>query len=267
MGDTGDANRRWAEALARWAIPDALVAAAPESPYFFDSKVFAGAADEALAREEDTPSDRVARDALPPGGTVLDVGVGAGAASLRLGAARVVGVDVSRELLDAFAERAARLGIEAECVEGRWPDVVSTTPGADVVVCHHVAYNVADLASFVEACSDRAGRRVVVEVTSVHPMSWMRPYWEALHGLAQPDGPTVDDVIDVLTGRGLEVQQHRWQRSMQMVGEDDEDRVARIGRRLCLPAARYDELRAALEAVPPPVQREVTTLWWEARGG
>lgn len=265
MRDPDVANRRWAESLAGWAIPDALVTTAAESPYFFDPKVFVAAADEALARKEDTPSDRAAREALPAGGSVLDVGVGAGAASLRLGAGRVVGVDVSRELLDAFAEHAARRGIDAECVEGRWPDVASGTPGADVVVCHHVVYNVADLASFGNALSSRARTRVVVELTSAHPMSWMSPYWEALHGLNQPDRPTGDDAIAVLTSFGLEIHQHRWQRAVQMIGENDADNVARIGRRLCLPTSRHNDLRAVVEATPPPVQRDVITLWWESR--
>src|SRR6266545_3154220 len=93
------ANRRWATMLAGWTIPDELVATAPESPYFFDPEVFIEIADTALARQEDTPSDAVAREALPPSGTVLDVGVGSGAASLRLDPGRVVGVDPSSELL------------------------------------------------------------------------------------------------------------------------------------------------------------------------
>ena len=89
------ANQDWAEMLSGWAIPDELVAGAPASPYFFDPLVFITAADEALARGEDTSSDVVARDALPAGGTVLDVGCGAGAASLRLRPGRLVGVDPS----------------------------------------------------------------------------------------------------------------------------------------------------------------------------
>jgi hypothetical protein len=100
------ANLRWAAMLGGWAIPDELVAAAPESPYFFDPEVFIEIADTALERREDTASEAVAREALPPSGTVLDVGVGAGAASLPLNPGRVVGVDPSRELLAAFAERA-----------------------------------------------------------------------------------------------------------------------------------------------------------------
>lgn len=252
--------------LARWAIPDELVARAHEPPYFFDPKVFIEATDAAIGRDTDTPSDLTARAALPPGGTVVDVGVGAGAASLRLGAAHVVGVDQSRPMLEAFRERAADRGIETTLIEGRWPDVESQAPGADVVLCHHVLYNVPDLADFAAALFDHAEARVVVELTAAHPMAWMAPYWEALHGLAQPDRPTADDAIEVLSRLGYDVHQHRWLRPVQMVGEDDVDRVARIARRLCLPVARHDELRRVLVAIPPPLEREVATLWWNGRG-
>jgi hypothetical protein len=54
---------------------------------------------------------------------------------------------------------------------------------ADVVLCHHLVYNVSDLAGFVAELASHARARVVVEMTTVHPMAWMTPYWEALHGL------------------------------------------------------------------------------------
>lgn len=68
MSNSGDSNQRWAGVLARWAIPADLVAAAPESPYFFDPTVFVAAPDAALTRDADTPSDTAARNALSPGG-------------------------------------------------------------------------------------------------------------------------------------------------------------------------------------------------------
>jgi hypothetical protein len=249
--------------LARWAIPEGLMAGAPEPPYFFDSNVFIDAADAAVARDTDTPSDMTARQALPPGGTVLDVGVGAGAASLRLDAGHLVGVDTSRELLEAFRDRAAGRGIRTTLIEGRWPDVESRAPAADVVLCHHVLFNVPDLADFAAALVAHARARVVVELTTAHPMAWMIPYWMALHNLARPDRPTVDDAIEVLSQLGHAVHQQRWVRQIQMIGEDDVDRVARIARRLCLPAARHDELRRLLAVTPPPREREVATLWWD----
>jgi SAM-dependent methyltransferase len=249
--------------LAEWSIPEALVADAPESPYFFDPEVFIDIADAALSRAEDTPSDARARDTLPASGSVLDVGVGAGAASLRLNPSQVVGVDPSGELLAAFTERAARLGITATALEGRWPDIALEVPPADVVVCHHVVYNVADLAGFAAALSSHARNRVVVELTTVHPMTWMAPYWEAMHGLPQPDRPTVGDAIEVLTALGADVREQRWRREYQMVGETGPHQLDRIARRLCLPRARHDELAALLAAIPPPREREVATLWWQ----
>lgn len=263
MVGSGSANARWAEMLSGWAIPDDLVAVAPEPPYYFDPRVFIDAADEAARRDEDTPSDEVARDALPVGGVVLDVGVGAGAASLRLGAARVIGVDPSPAMLDAFTERASRLEIEAVAINGVWPDVEAETATADVVVCHHVVYNVADLAGFATALGRHTAHRVVIELTAVHPMMWLSPYWEALHGVVQPDRPVADDAIQVLVELGVEVQQLRWRRPVQMIGESGTDQVARIARRLCLAPSRHDELRTLLRRTPPPSERDVVTLWWE----
>ena len=256
------ANERWGQMLAAWAIPKELLDAATVSPYFFDPKIFAGSADETLERVEDTVSDRVARAALPAHGTVLDVGVGAGAASLRLGAGRIIGVDPNRDLLHAFVERATRRGIDATPVEGTWPDVAADVEPADVVVCHHVLYNVADLAAFARALADHARHRVVIEITAVHPLTWMTPYWQALHRRSQPDRPTADDALAVLAELGIAASQERWWRPMQMIGERGDEAVERIARRLCLSADRHDELRDLLDAVPPPREREVVTIWW-----
>ncbi|HET6664558.1 MAG TPA: class I SAM-dependent methyltransferase [Acidimicrobiales bacterium] len=248
--------------LRSWAIPEDLVEAAPASPYFFSPTVFGAAADAALDRGDDTPSDSVACDALPDGGTVLDVGVGAGAASLRLPAGHVIGVDPNAELLDAFVLRAERRGMRSTAIRGAWPDVESETPNADVAVCHHVVYNVADLAGFVAALTSHAEHRVVVELTAVHPMTWMAPYWQGLHHVSQPDRPTADDAILVLARLGLDVHQQRWQRPVQMIGENEADAVARIARRLCLAPDRHDELAQVLARTPPPTTRDVVTLWW-----
>ncbi len=263
------ATGRWAEMLGRWAIDDELLAAAPQSPYFFDPAVFIAAADEALARTEDTISDAIARERLPQGGTVLDVGVGAGAASVRLAdrASHVVGVDASRQLLDAFAARADRLGVPYTTIEGSWPGVEVTAAAADVVVCHHVFYNVADLSAFAAALTAHAKQRVVVELTAEHPMAWMAPYWQAIHGVTQPDRPTADDALDVLAAMGVGFAQRRWSRPLQMIGECSRDVTARVARRLCLTEDRHDELGRLLAATPPPARREVVTVWWEGGAG
>src|SRR4030095_6856534 len=101
----------------------------------------------------------------------------------------VVVVDASGELVGAFAGRAAKRRLAVTLLEGTWPDVASQAPVVDVAVCHHVIYNVSDLAAFAEALSSHARSRVVVEATTVHPMAWMAPYWNRLYYLSQPSPP------------------------------------------------------------------------------
>ena len=47
-----------------------------------------------------------------------------------------------------------------------------------------------------------------------------------------------------------------------MIGETGDNQVATIARRLCLSLDRYDELRQLLDTTPPPVERDVVTVWW-----
>src|SRR5207302_224166 len=77
-------------------------------------------------------------------------------------------------------------------IEGAWPDVADRAPGGDVVVCHHVVYNVPDLVSFAQRLTDHAWRWVVVELTAQHPMSVLNDLWQHFHGLTRPTTPTAD---------------------------------------------------------------------------
>lgn len=256
-----DAAGRWAAQLAGWAVPPALLAAAPESPWGFDVRTFRRAAERAAAVE--SSSQRRAAEALPERGTVLDVGCGAGAASLPLRAGVTVGVDESAAMLAAFADRAAAAGLTARTVEGRWPDVAPAAGVADVVVCHHVFHNVADLPAFALALTAAARRRVVVEMAATHPLGWLRPVWRRIHGLDRPEGPTADDAADVLAESGLAVAIERWDGAATWAVLDD-DLVAMARRRVCVGPERDPEVRAALEeAGELGHARPVATLWWD----
>jgi SAM-dependent methyltransferase len=270
MGSVGgSANERWREALAGWAIPDRILSAAPESPWVFPVELFASRADAAPGGL--TPSNRRALEVLPEGGSVLDVGCGAGAASLPLAgrAGTLIGVDSSREMLDAFAERAERAGVAFDAVQGRWPDEAGRVPIADVVVCHHVAYNAPDLDGFAGRLTDHARRRVVFELTPTHPTANLSPLWVRFHGLDRPDRPTADDAVDVLTEAGLDAGREDWEAPPTGGFARRADLVAWIRRRLCLTPERDPEIDEALadqvderDGLFGFGPRHLVTLWW-----
>jgi 2-polyprenyl-3-methyl-5-hydroxy-6-metoxy-1,4-benzoquinol methylase len=108
---------RWRLDLASWAIPDEILARAPESPWIHPVSMFT--VDDEIA---DSHSHRIAREALRVGGSVLDVGSGGGRASMALvpPAASVIGVDQQRGMLDAFAVAALRRGVSSRVVLGDW---------------------------------------------------------------------------------------------------------------------------------------------------
>jgi SAM-dependent methyltransferase len=272
MDGQAGALERWREQLDGWAIPSEILAAAPESPWGYPVGLFRSRARRAGSRPA-TPSNLEAARFMPEGGSVLDVGAGAGAASLPLAgsAGRLVAVDESPAMVASFLDAADAAGVPAEAVEGRWPEVAGRVGPADVVVCHHVLYNVADLAPFALALTRHARRRVVAELTDRHPLAGLRPLWRRFHDLDRPTGPGADDAVAALGAAGLEVDRQDWEQPDRFGFDDFDELVAFTRRRLCLPAARDPEVAEALldegtrqvDGVWVSGQpRRVTTLSW-----
>ena len=268
------AIERWGEALRAWAIPDAILAAAPESPYGFPTELFRHRAERSVSAAA-TPTATRAREALPRGGTILDVGVGGGSTSLPVGdgASTIVGVDESRSMLDAFRDTADGLAIRVETLEGRWPHVSPSAPSCDVVVCGHVLYNVQDVEPFVRALDRHARRRVVVELTGEHPLAWMNDLWVRFHGVERPTEPTAALARDAIRELGIEPAWEERAVEPQASGfERREDAVALIRRRLCLTPDRDDEIAEALGPrlrylgglwSAGPDATTIVTMWWD----
>src|SRR5262249_23979244 len=158
---------RWRNDLASWAIPEPILASVAESPWVLPGSVFARRADR-LSAEPAGPSFERAWAALDPPGTVLDVVSGPGAACLPLlpRTSALTAVDADERMLGLLSDRTGALGVRARCVAGRWPDVAGQVPEADVVTCHHVAYNVSDLEPFVTALTEHARRLVVPQAVA-----------------------------------------------------------------------------------------------------
>src|SRR5215469_15261701 len=166
--------------------------------------VFARRADR-LAAAPSGPSFERAWAALDPPGNVLDIGAGAGAASLPLlpRCTGLIAVDSEPDMLDLLAQRAATAGATARLITGTWPAVAAEAGKADVVTCHHVAYNVAEIEPFLAALTAAARRVVVLEMTEMHPLASLNSLWLRFHGLVRPSGPSADDLLAILAGMGV----------------------------------------------------------------
>jgi len=275
--DLPDLLARWRADLEAWAIPERITAAVAESPWVLPRQVFARRADRVSAAPSG-PSFERAWAALDPPGSVLDVGSGAGTACLPLlsRATSLAAVDADADMLDQLSQRAAAGGVTARTVAGRWPDTAALAGPADVVTCHHVLYNVADVAPFVTALTRGARRVVVAEVTAQHPLTALNPLWLRFHGLRRPESPTAVDLIGILATMGLRPAHQAWRRPGGRDYTSFDELVDVTRRRLCLPPGRAAEVAEALveSGVDPehPVDlgssgREVVTIWWDGTAG
>jgi len=275
MIDSGSAAASWRTCLDSWAIPTELVAASGRSPWGHAVSRFAlkadidlaapgGASYDAAAAALDTVELDTGRRA-----SVLDVGAGAGAACLPLlhRVSELTAVDADPAMLVALTERAERLSAtRVRTVPGRWPDVAAEAGVHDVVLCHHVLYDVPDIEPFLRALTSAARGRVVVEIPPEHPMAWLNPFFAEFHGLERPVGPTVDDLVAVLHELGIAaLAVERWSR-LEHAAPTGQERVALVTRRLALPPEREPDVAAALVAHPEPGLRRVVTLSWAGTG-
>lgn len=264
--DAEELAARWRERLDSWAIPPEILAKAHADPWGHSPTRFAARTDRALAEPDDGPTMTRLAEALPEGGTLLDVGAGTGAASLPLHerAGRLYAVDTSAAMLAELALRADKLGVAHTMVEGRWPDVADQVPVADASVAAHVVYNVPDLAGFLRALDARTSGRVVLELAHRHPMSWITPLWEHFHGVNRPVRPVAEDCVALAAALGYRVQVEEREAPLERFSSLEE-LAAGACRRICLDPARAEEVaETALSMGMWPLPRERwVTIWWD----
>lgn len=255
---------QWRADLASWAIPESILAQAPESPWIHPVSMFT--VDDEVP---DSPSHQRASEALPVDGSVLDVGSGGGRASMALvpPAGTLVAVDHQQGMLDAFAEAATRRGVRSVLHLGDWPAVADRVAECDVVVCHHVAYNVPDIVPFLQALHVHARRRVVIEMPVHHPLTHLNPLWKRFWDLDRPTRPTAGDLAAIARALGYDARLEAWEDQTwgRRVALPDDERVRFARIRLCLAQDRDAEVAAELIAAADAAPREVATIWWDVR--
>jgi SAM-dependent methyltransferase len=250
----------WRQALEAWAIPREILDAAEESPWIHPVELFL-----VPAVIASTPSHERAREALREGGSVLDVGCGAGVAAFALTppAVSVIGVDQHPQMLSEFRVNAEKRGVACRTYEGSWPELSEETPSADVVTAHHVVYNVADIAHFLRALDEHARARVVLEMPDHHPLAPMSAAWRHFWQLERPQSPTPSDLVDVLDELEIRVYRQTWKGALRTTSNlEQAAHFMRI--RLCLPKSRESEVREFLSAHPAAPEMALSTIWWDA---
>lgn len=264
-----NAIQQWQSELAAWAIPDEVLRTLDDdNPWTLDPAMFAPAPSAGSPGSDWSPPGLAARralEALPDRGSVLDVGCGGGAASMALAerAGSIVGVDESEGMLDVFSAAAEARGLEYRTVLGRWPDVRDAVSPTNVVICHHVVYNVPDLGEFALALQSAATRRVVIELTPRHPQTRHAAVWKHFWGITRPSGPTAEDALAVLHEVGINAELEHDDRINNLRADPSpEQRAAQIARHCCLGPDRLDDVMAFLSQHPPERTPPVV-IWWD----
>ena len=254
-----EAGDRWRTALSLWAIPASILEQAPEDPWIHPPALF-----QLPATIADSISHQRAREVLPVGGSVLDIGCGGGIAAFALTppATHVIGVDHQPEMLEMFAANAIARGITSEVFEGFWPALASQVSKTDVAVAHHVVYNVQEIEDFLLSMNDHAKKRVVLELPQRHPLSTSAPLWKHFWNLSRSIDPTPEQLMEVLDELGIRAHVELWNGPMR--GESSLEELAHYSRiRLCLPASREAEVLEFLKDQPQITERSLATIWWD----
>jgi len=247
--------------LTQWAIPQEILDQSAEDPWIHPPALF-----QIPQNIEDSISHQRAREVMPAGGTILDVGCGGGIAAFALTplAGHVIGVDHQPEMLTMFSENARARGVTSEVFEGFWPALSTQIPTADVATAHHVVYNVPNIEDFLVAINSHAKLRVVLEMPQHHPLANASVLWKHFWNLNRPVNPTPTDLMRVLSELGFDAQLELWNGPMRQ--ESDLAQLAHYSRiRLCLPADREDEVLDFLTTQPRELTRSLATIWWDPR--
>lgn len=141
---------------------------------------------------------------IGPEQTVLDVGGGAGrfALPLALRCRHVTIVDPSDSMLEEARSTAQEASIEnVTFLQSTWEE--TRVEPADIVLCAHVVYGVADVVPFIGKLDAYALDRVMALVFMRPPKSALSPFWGLVHGEERIELPALPELIGVLWEMGI----------------------------------------------------------------
>jgi SAM-dependent methyltransferase len=228
-------------------------------------------------RRDDPVLERV-RSQLPAGdGRVLDVGAGTGRYAVPLAelGARVHAVEPNQAMAALLGEEARAHGVAVAVSQHEWPGAEIEAGPADVVLCAHVVYPIADVAPFVRAL-DRAARCAVVMVARLGQVDdAIAHVFEAVHGEPRIPMPALPDLYMLLLQLGFPVSATLHPFETRWAFADADAAVADTATRLGVnrESAKWAEVESAVrsrlvprgdEVLLSPSQAYQGVLWWEA---
>ncbi len=146
-------------------------------------------------RSGDEVVDRLLRE-VTADSTILDVGGGAGrlALPLALHSRHVTVVEPSESMVKELYDVAGEHGIDnVSVVKATWED--ADVEPADIVLCSHVIYGVADAEPFVRKLTDHTKKKVLLLAFMDAPQARLAPIWEPIHGEERIDLPALPELL------------------------------------------------------------------------
>ncbi len=166
--------------------------------------------------------------------SVLDVGAGTGRHTLALAphVGRITAVDPSEAMLEFLRADVEEQGLRnVQTVLSDW--MTADVAAADVVICSHVLYPIADIEPFLRKLDASALRRVYVYLRA-DPLPTDMGLWPEFYGVALQAQPVHMDLVNVLAQMGIfadiEVVEHRFTLTFATF----EDAVTQVRNSLCL---------------------------------
>ena len=188
--------------------------------------------------------------------TLLDVGAGAGRLSLplALNCRHVTALEPSASMGEVFSQQASDLSIQnVSLVQAKWED--AQVEAADIVLCCHVLYVVADIESFLRKLESHARQSVLVVIYKSAPQSQTYSLWKRIHGEERLSLPSLPELQQVLSELKIDAQVEMLPPQLRWGFDDHEHALEQLSRRLYLaPGSRQ---MAELESMLPELLEEV----------
>ena len=232
-------------------------------------------------RRQDDPVLDVLLSMIEPESSALDVGGGAGrmALPMALKCTHVNVVEPSDSMIEQLRESAMESGIENVSVtQASWED--AKVEAADVVLCAHVVYGVADIEPFVRKLEAHANSLVVLLAFIESPMNRISRFWKPVHGEERIDMPALPELVNALWEMGIYPNVQMLAPVMPDRFEDREVALTQLRNRLYVPSGSAEEarLRAAMDELLEDVDggvmvkgiapvRQGYLSWMPERGG